>query len=264
MNYKLIAVFDSPDQGFRGNTSVVIHLDDAPKNSAMAQIAADFNQPATTFLWDAGQKGHYQVRWFAPDAEIGLCGHGSLAAFAFLGEVVNEMKELHLHYPNGIIKGARIEEKKSAWMELEPIPVQKELPVPELLKAGLGVNISAYYFTDNKNLVLLESEADLREMKPDFATLRKMDTFGYAVTAPGDHVDFVSRTLVPHVQQLEDHATGSSHAILMPYWAAKFGKESLKAHQLSRRGGEFYGSYRGGNVKLQGHYSVIAQGELIH
>jgi predicted PhzF superfamily epimerase YddE/YHI9 len=99
-------------------------------------------------------------------------------------------------------------------------------------------------------------------MKPDFDWLRKSKIFGYAVSAPGDQVDFVSRTLVPHVLQLEDHATGSSHAILVPYWAEKFGKPKMQSLQLSPRGGAFNCELNGNKVLLSGQYEILDHGNI--
>ena len=67
-------------------------------------------------------------------------------------------------------------------------------------------------------------------MTPDFQKLRTMEMFGYIVTAPSssEEIDFVSRTIIPHVQQLEDPATGSSHAALVPFWANKLNKNNFK------------------------------------
>src|SRR5690606_22536564 len=111
--------------------------------------------------------------------------------------------------------------------------------------------------TGNKHLLITDRESSLRNMEPDFEWLRKSDIFGYAITAPGDQVDFVSRSLVPHVLQLEDHATGSSHAILTPYWAGKLNKQSMKSLQLSPRGGAFHCAILEGKVRLSGEYEIL-------
>ncbi|MFP4090641.1 MAG: PhzF family phenazine biosynthesis protein [Cyclobacteriaceae bacterium] len=257
--FELIAVFDAPELGFRGNISTVVMLEAPLDDEKMQAIAADFNQPATTFLWRAEEENSYHVRWFAPDAEIDLCGHGSLAAMAFLHK--HHSENIRLLYQRGRIEG-KSEGSAHFTMDLDPIPVVKEVEISQLLQQGLGVHIQAHYQTSNKNIVLLENEADLRRMRPDFAKLRESDIFGYAVTAPGDEADFVSRTLVPHVQQLEDHATGSSHAALAPFWSKHLGKEELSAWQLSRRGGKFSCRYRAGKVTLSGHASFLAGGKL--
>src|SRR5690606_18814668 len=114
--------------------------------------------------------------------------------------------------------------------------IKREIEIPEAIQKGLDIPIVAMYETDNKHLIITDRESSLRSMNPDFEVLRQSDIFGYTVTAPGNQVDFVSRSLVPHVLQLEDHATGSSHAILTPYWAENLNKDRLKSLQLSPRG----------------------------
>jgi len=254
--FSLIQVFDNPTENMRGNTSTVLLMDSALPDDTMQKIAADFNQPATTFLWPAEDEGDYYVRWFAPDSEIGLCGHGSLAATAFLGK-----KKVNLLYRQGAITGL-YKENGECSLILDPIGNQGEASPPMSLEPGLGIPIKGYYTTNNKQIVLVESEEALRFMRPDFAKLRESEVFGYTVTAPGDKVDFVSRTLVPHVQQLEDPATGSSHAALTPFWSEKLGKTKMTAHQLSKRGGLFNCEMKEGKVILSGNHSVLAIGEL--
>ncbi len=258
--FSLIQVFDDPKDQIRGNISAVCFLENEMKASEMQRIANDFNQPATTFLGkkEYGENEFY-VRWFAPDSEIGLCGHGSLAAGAFLkNEKATDAATLF--YQKGKIKVGFAAGKIK--ILLEEIPIKQEILIPEELKKGLGIPIKNYFDTDNKNIVLAESESDVKNLRPDFAELRKMETFGYAVTAAGKDVDFVSRTLVPHVQQLEDHATGSSHAALVPFWAEKLSKKKLTALQLSPRGGKFWCELKGSQVQLTGGFTQLASGFL--
>ncbi|WP_460545965.1 PhzF family phenazine biosynthesis protein, partial [Echinicola sediminis] len=140
----------------------------------------------------------------------------------------------------------------------------KELKtIPEEIRDGLGIPLKAMYETKNKHIVLAEKEQHILEMQPDFSRLRDSKLFGYAVTAIGDEVDFVSRTLVPHTQSLEDFATGSSHAMLVPFWANRLGKNNFKALQLSSRGGEFQCELQDGTVTLSGEYRLEKEGELL-
>jgi predicted PhzF superfamily epimerase YddE/YHI9 len=44
------------------------------------------------------------------------------------------------------------------------------------------------------------------------------------ITAPGDEHDFVSRFFCPGESVPEDPVTGSTHSMLIPYWADKLGK----------------------------------------
>jgi predicted PhzF superfamily epimerase YddE/YHI9 len=256
-----LSVFSNADLNLHGNTAAVVLLKKLIEDDLMQQIAADFNQPATTFLWPALKNDSFQVRWFAPDAEIGLCGHGSMAAVGYLAEKHPEVSVFDLYYRTGKISGGPAGPGK-AYIILDLIPVIEQLGPPSLLQEALGAKVDEYYSTGNKNIVLVGSEKEVMQMKPDFGLLRQLDTFGYAVTAPGETVDFVSRTLVPHVQQLEDPATGSSHAALTPFWARKLNKTKLSAIQLSKRGGYFECELLTSKVKLSGYYQEFASGNL--
>ncbi len=260
--FELIQVFDDPNTGFRGNIAAVCLMDNMPDNSVLQRLASDIAQPATTFLVKSSDI-KYQVRWFAPDGEIGLCGHGSLAAVAYLINRSLITDTCELKYSSGSIHG-RLESSDAASIQLQGIPTLAQLEPDQALLDGLGKRVIEYWQSPNKHIVVLEDELALREMEPDFARLRDRETFGYCVTAKSKKVDFVSRTLVPHVGQLEDHATGSSHAALVPFWANRLGKSDLHAEQLSPRKGRFFCHYQSTEnlVKLEGHFSLIAEGWL--
>lgn len=254
--FKIISVFIAPDLGFKGNTSSVVELKKPETPEYMQRIAADFNQPATTFLWK--QKDKLMVRWFAPDDEIDLCGHGTLAALAF----IDQEKEVELHYNDGIISGKKDSDNRYT-MTLNALSSSEAGNPDQAIIKGLNTDIKGYFTNENKNIILLQDETTVRQLKPDFGILKNMDPFGIIVTAPGDKVDFVSRTFVPKVQQLEDHATGSSHAALTSFWANKLKKTKMTAHQLSPRGGKFICEINGNKVLLSGQARSVAEGSLI-
>lgn len=253
--FQLISVFTNAAKNCRGNCSAVIELPVPLNVPEMQRIANDFNQPATTFLWK--QNGNWFTRWFAPDAEIGLCGHGTAAAVAYL----NASENVSLHYSNGQVKGI-CPTPGTFSIQLNALPVIREIEIPHQLHDGLDIPLTALFETKNKHILLAGNAEAVTSMQPDFAKLRECPFFGYAVTAQGTEVDFVSRTLVPHVQQLEDHATGSSHAALTPFWANQLKKNELTAHQLSPRGGWFNCSLNGDLVTLNGSYRKLAEGRL--
>jgi PhzF family phenazine biosynthesis protein len=254
-DFWLITVFSERSNTILGNVSAVVKLDKEIDANRMQLIANDFNQPATTFIWEKDNK--WNIRWFAPDAEILLCGHGTMAAvalFHFLKEAIPTF-----HYAKGQVGG--FTENAKIYSELAKGDFNSS-PIPEGLEHALGVKIEEYYETSDKNIVVLKSEKELQEMQPNFDALKKLKPFGYAVTAKGEQVDFVSRTLVPKVQQLEDHATGSSHTVLVPFWSERLMKKQLSAQQLSRRGGKFECRLDGDKVVLGGEYEVVGSGEI--
>ncbi len=246
----VIAVFTARELGFRGNPAAVLLSKSRLSDKEMQDQARKIGMPATSFIVE-DKEGNFRVRWFAPDAEIGLCGHGAAAAGIFLANETGHEK-INLLYDGGTIS---VELKGNAFfMTLEGIPLKKRMEVPQAIKDGLRIPILEMYETENKHLIVTDSEASVAQMKPDLPRLRQSSIFGYVVTGPGDRVDFVSRTLVPHVQQLEDHATGSSHALLVPYWVAKLAKSRMESYQLSPRGGRFFSEWKEGKVVLSGNF----------
>ena len=57
--------------------------------------------------------------------------------------------------------------------------------------------------------------------------------------------------------------TGSSHTVLVPYWAAKLGKKSFTAYQASARGGILHLTLDGDRVKIAGQAVTVIKGELV-
>lgn len=255
LQFWLITVFSERDKGILGNVSAVVKLEEEISAVQMQLIANDLNQPATTFIWKQDNK--WLIRWFAPDAEIQLCGHGTMAAVALFDYLNKPIPEFE--YAKGIVSGSV--EGLLVFAKLNKGTFKKS-EAPQGLETALGVNIVEHFETNDKNIVLVSTEEDVRGMQPNFDTLKMLKPFGYAVTAVSKEADFVSRTLVPKVQQLEDHATGSSHSVLVPFWAERLGKVEFSSKQLSRRGGSFKCILKYEDVYLGGNYKIIGSGRL--
>jgi len=88
--------------------------------------------------------------------------------------------------------------------------------------------------------------------------LRPRNVWGFIATAPGDQgYDFVSRFFAPDKGVPEDPVTGSAHCALTPYWAKRLRKKTLKARQVSPRGGDLTCTDAGERTILAGpcaHY----------
>lgn len=255
-DYRIVAVFTNAMLSFKGNPAAVIETTDDLSAYEMQQLAAEIDLPATSFLSPTSLPDTYNIRWFAPDEEIGLCGHGAAAAAAYLGQKFSQINTFTLQFGDGKMR-VKYEAPDIVSLFMDPIPVVKEVSIPKAVSEGLGIPLIAMYETGNKHIILAESESAIRQMVPNFEMLRQSEIFGYAITAPGDQLDFVSRTLVPHVQQLEDHATGSSHAMLAPFWSARLRKNSMTAHQLSPRGGAFKIKMEENKLILSGNFEWL-------
>jgi predicted PhzF superfamily epimerase YddE/YHI9 len=112
-------------------------------------------------------------------------------------------------------------------------------------------------------LVVYRSEAEVRELRPNMEALARIDRFAFIATARGEKYDFVSRFFAPAKGIPEDPVTGSAHCTLVPYWAAKLGKTTLAAKQISNRGGELFCRLQGDRVEMAGNATLFLRGRII-
>ena len=133
-----------------------------------------------------------------------------------------------------------------------------------LVEGLLGAEPVEVLASDRDYLVVFESEADVRKLKPDFARLRGLDRLGIIATAPGESADFVSRFFAPSVGVAEDPVTGSAHCTLIPFWAERLGRGDgpLEARQISARGGHLACRFLGDRVTIGGRAALYLTGEI--
>ena len=111
-------------------------------------------------------------------------------------------------------------------------------------------------------LAIYGSVDEIAALAPDFGALGRLRS-NVICTAPGaGALDFVSRFFGPGSGVDEDPVTGSAHATLAPYWAARLGRTTLRARQLSRRGGDVACELRGDRVLLRGGCVEVLRGAL--
>ena len=93
--------------------------------------------------------------------------------------------------------------------------------------------------------------------------MREIGIWGCIVTAPGDEgFDFISRFFAPEKGVPEDPVTGSAHCALVPYWAKRLGRKTLKARQVSPRGGNLLCTDEGARTVLSGRCALYMRGEI--
>jgi PhzF family phenazine biosynthesis protein len=262
MNIPIYHVDAFCNQLFRGNSAAVCLLEEWLPEDMLQAIAAENNLPATAFLVRdlTTDKLTYAVRWFRPEQEIPLCGHGSLAAaYVIFNHVDQQHDEVIFNYPKGTLTINRQGDKMTitfARAEVQPCEA------PDNLLQGLGLQPVAVY-KDHRYVVLLETEAQVRQLKPDVKLWQALDIYSIIITAAGDKVDFVSRNFYPCEIPAEDQVTGSAHCALVPFWAARLGKTKLHALQVSPRGGELWCELQDQQVLLSGQARLYMQGNVL-
>jgi PhzF family phenazine biosynthesis protein len=136
---------------------------------------------------------------------------------------------------------------------------------PPGLAAALGLPAVECHASVEDLLVVLDGEAEVRAVRPDFALLRAIPVRGTIVTAPAgpeSGADFVSRFFAPRLGIDEDPVTGSAHCVLAPYWSARFARRELVARQVSARGGTVLVRHEGARVALGGRAVTVFRAEL--
>jgi PhzF family phenazine biosynthesis protein len=213
---------------FSGNPAAVLPMTAFPPDEVMQAIAAENNLAETAFFVREGSD--YRLRWFTPTVEVPLCGHATLASAAVVMERLEpERSSVVFHSRSGPLTVTR---SGAAYVMDFPIRLPQPTVPPPGLAAALGV-IPVEVLIDSSNyLAVLESPDVVRQLRPDLASIARMDRSGVIVTAPGDApYDCVSRYFAPAKGIPEDAVTGGAHCALTPYWTRRLGKTELRACQ---------------------------------
>lgn len=246
------------DRPFSGNPAMVYRLEAWLSAELMQNIAAEHNLAETAFVVRKAQGWH--IRWFTPTTEVPLCGHATLASAHVLFDLYEEpLESLDFISKSGPLRVTR--EGGRLWLDFPRITPSGVAANP-LIAAALGVQ-PVEVLGSNELFVVLESEQAVRECQPDMAALAKLPWLGAIVTARGTQHDFVSRYFAPAIGINEDPVTGSTHCLLIPYWAQQLDKTSLTAYQCSARGGELLCRLEGDRVKIGGAATLVASGTLL-
>jgi PhzF family phenazine biosynthesis protein len=246
------------DRLFSGNPAGVCLLDEKwLPDQLMQQIAAENNLAETAFLIE--RENYFDLRWMTPTIEMDLCGHATLAS----GHVLFH----HLGHKGDFIRFQSKSGELNVGREGERLvldfPAQSLEPcaTPANLTEGLRAQPTAV-LKGRDYFAVFETEDEVAAIAPDFKIISELDAQGVIVTAPGNKVDFVSRYFAPRAGIPEDPVTGSTHCVLIPYWAKRLDKSELRARQLSPRGGELFCEDRGERVRIGGQALTYSEGKL--
>jgi len=253
--YVVDAFTDGP---FTGNPAGVCPLDKWLPDDVLQKIAAENNLAETAFFAREGDA--FRLRWFAPAAEVDLCGHATLAAAHVLyGELGERESPLRFLTRSGLLtveqQAGRLE------LDLPQLPLVASETPRDLLE-GLGARPAAT-FRGMDWVCLFEDESSVRNLSVNAAALIRLDLRGVLVTAPGKDADYVLRCFGPRVGIPEDPVTGSAQSMLAPYWAARLKKTSLIVRQLSARGGTLFCDVAGERVKVSGYARTYMRGTIL-
>ena len=246
---------------FSGNPAAVCLLDRERNTDWLQAVAAEMNLSETAFLLE--QADGFGLRWFTPTTEVDLCGHATLAAAHVLWEhgLLTHETTARFHTRSGLLRATR----SNGMIELDfPATPAEPAAEPPGLLAALGLDKGDIYRSRFDYLVVVDHEAVVRTLRPDFPALGLVEARGIMVTARSDDpaYDFISRFFAPAAGVNEDPVTGSAHCTLAPWWALQLSKPSMTAFQASKRGGVIKLSLQDDRVYLSGRAVTIFTGEL--
>ena len=249
---------------FAGNQAAVMPLDEWLPDETLQAIGEENNFAETAFVVrDASGASDWELRWFTPTTEIRLCGHATLAS----GHVL-------LQQANGFGGGERVtfRTRRAGTLEVRRSEAGYELALPAIpttpgafpeAVALLGAQPQDVWLSpDRYGIYLFRSEDEVRALSPDLRGLGALGDHQYICTAPGRESDIVSRVFVPGGGVDEDSVTGSAHAALTPFWAARLGRDSFTAHQASKRGGDLACRLEGDRAWLGGPCVTVVEGSF--
>jgi PhzF family phenazine biosynthesis protein len=245
------------DRPFTGNPAAVMPLDGWLPDDVLQAIAEENNLAETAFVVRTSGDADWELRWFTPAVEIALCGHATLASGHYLlgrdgGDAVRFRTR-----KAGVLTVARDASRYAV-----DLPAYTPAPVEHpAYAAALGARPEAVLRHPNGYLLAVLTDADaVRALTPDFRALAAIGDTLDIVTAPGDDTDVISRVFAPAAGIDEDPVTGSAHSVLVPYWAARLGRDTFTAYQASRRGGHVGCRLAADRVVLSGGCVTVIEG----
>jgi predicted PhzF superfamily epimerase YddE/YHI9 len=254
------------DRPFSGNPAAIMPLDAWLPDEILQAIAMENNLSETAFTIPSNDADvDYELRWFTPTVEVVLCGHATIASGHVL---IGERDRIRFRTRRaGMLEVARDPRSGSGsggGLYAMSLPAWKPdpKPLPKVL-AALGCDArETLWHPGRYALIVVDGEADVLALKPDFRALAAEGDILTIVTAPGSKTDMVSRVFAAGAGIDEDPVTGSAHCISVPYWAERLGRNDLTAWQASKRGGYLTGRLEGDRVILGGRCVTVMEGVM--
>ena len=147
-----------------GNPAAIVHLPSlmALPDATLQTIAVNFNQPMTVFIapllhrdstvdqftspGTITKMARFGIRWFTPEIEVSLCGHGTIAAAAAVFRGAEDLTEVRFEAASGKFLVARKVEEDRIEIDLdsetsEKLSIEEDVKIRGVLAKALGVPV---------------------------------------------------------------------------------------------------------------------------
>ena len=268
MKLKLWQIDAFASHALEGNPAAVVPLEAWIDAGLMGKIAGENNLSETAFFVKTAP-GCYDLRWFTPAAEVDLCGHATLAsAWLVFATLDPELKAVSFQTRSGELIVTRDQDGRHT-MSLpsdKVAPFEAPAGFARDLGDALGVAPPKELYKGRYLLAVWDDAKTVRAIKGANGVgrvLRGAGIWGLIATAKGDEgYDFVSRFFAPDKGIPEDPVTGSAHCALTPFWAKRLSKKTMKARQVSPRGGDLTVTDEGARAVISGPCALYMTGEI--
>jgi PhzF family phenazine biosynthesis protein len=253
------------EKPFEGNPAAVVPLETWLDDTLLQRIANENNLAETAFIVREGT-GRYGLRWFTPATEVDLCGHATFAsAWLLFAELDRALETVSFETRSGTLVVERgADGRHSMSLPSDFVAPLNDAKCAEDIGGALGMRPPIELHIGRDILAIFRDASEIRSIEGpnDIARVLPQDKC-LIVTARGDDgYDFISRYFAPHVGIAEDHVTGSAHCALTPFWAKRLGKKTMRARQVSPRGGDLECTDAGARTILSGSCALYLRGEI--
>ena len=269
MKLRLWQVDAFASKPLEGNPAAIIPLEAWLDAGLMQKIARENNLSETAFFV-ATAPGRYDLRWFTPEAEIELAGHPTLAtAWTIFNCLEGNLDTVSFttRHSGELIVSRNADGSITMSLPASPCePFEDGAGLADAIGAALAIEPPKEILKSRYLMAVWDNPHTIRGIGDcgDIArVLRAIGFWGLVVTAKGDDgYDFISRFFAPDRGVPEDPVTGSAHTILTPFWAKRLSKKSLKARQVSARGGDLICADEGARTVITGTCALYMTGEI--
>lgn len=228
LKYFVVQAFSKADRG--GNPAGVVLDAGGLSARLMKKIASKLGYPETAFV-QPSSAADFRVRFFAPKAEVDLCGHATIATFSLLAALKSIVPGNYEQETKAGILAVEVCDDGSVFME-QNLPQFFSKIDPERMARALNASPTAFLpelpiqvvSTALKDIMVpVRSLAQLHRMDPDpedtAAVCRQFDAVGvhlFSFETEGEAAAHC-RNFAPHLGIVEEAATGTSTGALSCY-----------------------------------------------
>lgn len=236
------------------NGTVVHVVRHWPRDGELAAIAMQSPCHETTFLRHCA--GGVELRWFARDIEVPLCGHGALAAAHHLLGAMADEATIMVCNKQGRVQLAR--RQGAAALVFPPTvlaPARAALPQAPFACTAYDAGRDYLFFT--------EDHAAFQRFDPAHSNLASLDKIGVLLVTRCAGADFQFRFFAPKAGIAEDGASAS----VAPALVALAGLEEGRSYRFTQGQDAtvcLEAAVRDGQVWLGGHVERVPAAHHIH